>query len=313
MSRAPDTIRAVHGLMRRLRAAQPDLIHTNGMKAHFIGGICGPLLRLPVVWHMRDLVPEGSILRLVRAAAGLLPQRIITVSAAVAAQFMGCRAAKRVQTVHDAVDLARYRPSRTAAAVRAELGLAPDAVVLAMVAHFTRWKGHDLFLETMARLISQGVPVSGMIVGGPIYASDGHESYEAEVRQYSRTLGLEDRVFFTGYQEQVADYVNAADILVHPPTRPEPFGLAVIEAMALYKPVVAAAAGGMLETMKSEVTGLLVPPGDAGAFAQAVRTLLGDPRRRAAMGCRGHERVTERFTPELHRAGVERVYAELGV
>jgi glycosyltransferase involved in cell wall biosynthesis len=297
--------------MRHLRAAQPDLIHTNGMKAHLIGGICGRLLQLPVVWHMRDLVPEGSMLQLVRAAAGLLPRRIIAVSATVAGQFMGCRAAKRVQTVHDAVDLARYLPSRPAAAVRAELGLRADAVVLAMVAHFTRWKGHDLFLEIIARLVRQGVPVSGMIVGGSIYRSDGHQAYEAEVRQYSRTLGLEERVFFTGYQERVADYLNAADILVHPPTRPEPFGLAVIEAMALYKPVVAAAAGGMLETMKSEVTGLLVPPGDAGAFAQAVRTLLDDPRRRATMGCRARERVTEWFTPELHRAGVERVYAEL--
>src|SRR5439155_10960990 len=68
--------RAVRELLPALQAAGPALIHTNGIKAHLIGGICGRLLRRPVVWHMRDLVPDGPMLSLFRIAADCLPRRI---------------------------------------------------------------------------------------------------------------------------------------------------------------------------------------------------------------------------------------------
>jgi glycosyltransferase involved in cell wall biosynthesis len=109
----------------------------------------------------------------------------------------------------------------------------------------------------------------------------------------------------------VPDFLNAADLLVHPPTQPEPFGLVLIEAMALGKAVVVAAAGGPLEIVEPGVTGLLVPPGDTAAYVQAVRSLFSDPARRAAMGQRGRERVVQQFTPEIHLARIERVYQEM--
>jgi glycosyltransferase involved in cell wall biosynthesis len=303
---------AVRELLPALQAAGPALIHTNGIKAHLIGGVCGRLLRRPVVWHMRDLVPEGPLLSLFRAAAGCLPRRIIVNSGAVADQFAGSRAARRTRIVHNAVDLAQYRPSRAGPDVRAELGLAPGAVVLAMVAHFTCWKGHHLFLEVIDRLVRRGLPVAGLIVGGSIYRSDGHQDYESEVRDHCRSLGLERHVVFTGYQECVADYLNAADLLVHPPTRPEPFGRVLIEAMALSKPVVAAAAGGVLEIVEPQVTGLLVPPGEVEPLAAAVQSLVCDPARRAAMGEQGRRRVAQRFSPEQHVAQIQQVYRETG-
>src|SRR4029078_1342425 len=85
-------------------------------------GIAGRLLRRPVLWHMRDLVPEGRVRTLFRAAAGCLPHRIICNSEAVAAQFAGSRAAARTRVIHNAVDLDHFRPARAAAEVRAELG-----------------------------------------------------------------------------------------------------------------------------------------------------------------------------------------------
>jgi glycosyltransferase involved in cell wall biosynthesis len=307
----PAATQAVRDLTRFLRSQPPDLIHTNGIKAHLVGGICGRILRCPVVWHMRDLVPEGRLLRLFRAAAAAVPHRIIGVSHAVTAQFQHSPAARRVQAVHDAVDLQQYRAERGAAEVRAELGFGTDTTLLAMVAHFTEWKGHRVFLDIVARLARQGLPVGGVIIGGSIYRSEGHQAYETEVRDYCRSLELGERVRFTGYQERVADYLGAADMLIHPPTRPEPFGLAVIEAMALGKPVVAAAAGGVLEIVENGVTGLLAPPGDAAAFAEAARALLCDPARRSQMARAGRRSVEHRFHPAVHAARVERVYREI--
>lgn len=303
--------RAFRRLLPQLRATRPDLIHTNGIKAHLIGGLCGRLLRRPVLWHMRDLVPEGLMRAVFRASADCLPRRIVANSRAVAAQFAGCRAARCTSVVHNAVDLARFQPTRTATAVRTELGFAPDTIVLGMVAHFTRWKGHLLFLEVLARLIHHRLPVGALIVGSSIYRTNGHDGYEDEVRARCRELGLADRVVFTGYQECVADFLNAADILVHPPTRPEPFGRVVIEAMALAKPVVAAAAGGVLEIVEPGITGLLAPPGDARAFEGAVRTLVCDSSQRMALGQAGRRQVESRFNPAEHLHGIERVYAEI--
>jgi glycosyltransferase involved in cell wall biosynthesis len=302
---------AVTHLIPPLREVRPDLIHTNGLKAHLVGGLCGRLLRRPVIWHVRDLVAEGRALSLFRAASDWLPRRIIAISQPVAAQFAGRRAAARTRTVHNAVDLARFRPSRPAAAVRAELGIAPHIVLLAMVAHFAPWKGHHLFLEIVARLVREGLPVAGLVVGGPIYQSWDSQGYEAEVRAACRERGLDKKVTFTGFQECVADFIDAADILVHPPTRPEPFGRVIIEAMALGKPVVAPAAGGILEIVEPGRTGLLVPPGDRDAFVTAVRSLLDDTPRRIAIGERGKEQVAQSFTPAAHVRQVERVYLEI--
>jgi glycosyltransferase involved in cell wall biosynthesis len=273
--------------------------------------MCGRLLGCPVVWHVRDLVPEGRALALFRNAADRLPRGIIANSGAVAAQFAGCRAAAYTHTIHNAVDPARFRPARPAAEVRESLCLEDGLVLLAMVAHFTRWKGHLLFLEVMARLVEARLPVAGLIVGGSIYRTEGHRAYEAEVHARCRALGLAGRVRFAGFQENVADFLNAADILVHPPTLPEPFGRVVIEAMALGRPVVAAAAGGILEIVESGVTGLLIPPGDAGAFAAALRPLIEDAALRAALGRRGRARVAKHFDPARHVARIERLYQEI--
>jgi glycosyltransferase involved in cell wall biosynthesis len=297
-------------LVIALRQLKPDLIHTNGIKAHVIGGLCGKALGRSVLWHMRDLVADGAIHRLLGAAADRLPRRIVAVSGIVAEQFAGRPGHAKTRIVHDGVDLERYRPTRSAAAVREELCLPDSALVLAMVAHFTAWKGHLLFLEILERLTAEGRPVVGLVIGGSIYVGDGHKGYEGAVRDRARALGLNGRVHFTGFKECVADYLAASDLLVHPPLRPEPFGLAVIEAMALGKPVVAAAAGGVLETVEPGVTGLPVPPGDAAAFTAAIRSLAEDPARRARMGAAGRERVTRMFASGLHVARMERVFEE---
>ncbi len=299
-------------LVRCLRTQRPDLIHTNGIKAHLIGGVAGRVLGQPVVWHMRDLVAAGRGRSLFNAAGAHLPQRIIGVSTMVTEQFSASRrASRRAVTVHDAVDVANYKAARAPEAVRKQLGIPPGRLVLMMVAHFTRWKGHLVFLEAVSRLLRQGLPVSGVVVGSSIYRNAAEQAYEAEVRGRVEALGLGEHLVFTGFQDRVADFIQAADVLIHPPIQPEPFGLAVIEAMALSRPVIGAASGGMLETIEPEVTGLLAKPGDAASFADAIARLANDPTRREAMGRSGRERVTRLFTPEHHMRQVDRIYREL--
>lgn len=297
-------------LLRALQRINPDLIHTNGIKAHLLGGVAGRLMRRPVVWHMRDLVSEARLRRLFDAAANVLPHRIIGVSTPVTGQFSGSRAVTRAHTVHDAVDPANYRPRRLPEAVRASLGLRPDAFVIAMVAHFARWKGHLVFLEALARVAEQDANVQGLVIGGSVYSNATEQEYESEVKAFCRNRKLEKNVVFTGYQEHVPDFLNAADILAHLPIRPEPFGLSVIEAMLLRKPVVAAKAGGILETVQDGATGFLVAPDNPSAAATALLRLIGDPTLRQSMGESGHQRVCNLFNPDIHYRRIARIFED---
>jgi glycosyltransferase involved in cell wall biosynthesis len=127
-----------------------------------------------------------------------------------------------------------------------------------------------------------------------------------------RELGLAPVVRFTGYlQDGLADAYAACDVAVHASTLPEPFGRTAIEAMAAGVPLVAAAGGGMLEIVEPERSGLLTPPGDAGALAAALLRLAREPELRARLVAGGRQRVRERFAEDAINAQWLDLYQEL--
>jgi glycosyltransferase involved in cell wall biosynthesis len=123
-------------------------------------------------------------------------------------------------------------------------------------------------------------------------------------------LGLGAQVHFTGWRDDVPALVALGDLFVLPSLN-EPFGRVLIEAMATGKAVVATAAGGVPEIVVHGETGLLVPPGDPGALAAAVRELLDDAPRGARLGAAGRRRAETVFSLAGHVAAVERVYGEV--
>ncbi|RMD69259.1 MAG: glycosyltransferase, partial [Gammaproteobacteria bacterium] len=114
----------------------------------------------------------------------------------------------------------------------------------------------------------------------------------------ARALSVEGRLHWPGFQEDVRPWMGACDIVVHTSTAPEPFGRVIVEAMLLEKPVIASRGGGVEEIVEHGVTGLLVPPGDAGALAGAIREMLDCPKEAARMAARAREKALERFSLE---------------
>jgi glycosyltransferase involved in cell wall biosynthesis len=142
------------------------------------------------------------------------------------------------------------------------------------------------------------------VVGGDIFGvSDG---YSESLRALPVSLGLADRVVFTGHLEDVRPALAALDVFVHSGA-PEPFGLVNAEAMAAGKPVVAFGHGALPELVVHGETGILVSPGDEEALGQAVISLLRDPAQRNAMGAAGRARVEAHFTVQQMAEGVETV------
>ena len=130
------------------------------------------------------------------------------------------------------------------------------------------------------------------MVGG---ISDADEYYHDRLSKIISLNKLEKNIIFVGFQDNVANYVNAMDIVIHASIEPEPFGRVLIEAMALKKPVIASRGGGVDEIVENNITGLCVMPGDEAELAEAIDTILSEPGLGVLMGEKGWERVINKF------------------
>jgi glycosyltransferase involved in cell wall biosynthesis len=138
--------------------------------------------------------------------------------------------------------------------------------------------------------------------------SDGGCEYFEAIRAMIADSGYAARFVLTGYREDVEEYYAAVDIVVHASVAPEPFGMVVPEGMAARRPVIATDAGGPREVVSHGMDGLLVPPGDVPALAEAILELASDSARRARMGARGRQKVLDRFRIATNADRVREVY-----
>ncbi|HEU0080326.1 MAG TPA: glycosyltransferase, partial [Longimicrobiaceae bacterium] len=238
----------VRRLRRAVRTLAPDLLHTNGFKMHLLG-LWGRPRGVPVVWHVHDFVARRPLMsRLLRAHAGRCAA-VVANSRSVAddvRRVCGGAPPAGIWAVHNAVDLERFSPVGERLELDARSGLppaAPGTVRVGLVATLAWWKGHETFLRAVARLPRE-LPVRGYVVGGALYETADSQRSLDELRALARTLGVEDRVGFTGYVEDSAAAMRALDVVVHASTEPEPFGLVIVEAMACGRAVIASEAGG---------------------------------------------------------------------
>jgi glycosyltransferase involved in cell wall biosynthesis len=143
--------------------------------------------------------------------------------------------------------------------------------VILQVARLEEGKGHRTMIEALGRL--EDLDWECWIAGGA--QRPGDRLLAGQLQKQAAEAGIGGRVRFLGERGDVADLLAASDILCHPHTTPETFGIAIVEAMAAGLPVVACDLGGPREVLE-DGSGLLIPPGDAGALAEAIRQLLGD-------------------------------------
>jgi glycosyltransferase involved in cell wall biosynthesis len=298
--------RQVRDLARR---HQVDLIHCNdAISISRVGVLGARLARLPCVCHTRRFEHLGWFEKELARSVN----SFIFISEAIQQRFMQqTRQGPNQRVVYNGLDLVDFPLHLDGQAVRAALGLRPDAPVIGMIGRLVEWKGHSVFLRALARVADEIPSVQGLIVGGP-EASSPH--LPGQLRELASSLDLDESVRFTGHRVDVAPMLAAVDLLAHTSVEPEPFGRVVIEGMAMARPVIASDCGGVPELVRDGETGLLVAPGDVQGVASAILSLLRDPRRAQAMGLAGRQRVETHFTAARHVQQVQRVYREvLGV
>lgn len=291
-----------------IRREQFDLVLADSAKADIYGTLAGWIARRPVVWHIHDIYQatafSGLNLRLLTICAKHFATRIISVSEAAKMALVELGVPEqKIQTVYNGIDMEKAREVRNAKDVRIELGIEADAPLAGMVGRLVEWKGPDYFIRAAAT-VAQTVPEARFVVVGD--AVFGERQYVDSLKDLCMELGLEDRVVFTGFRDDILDIMSSLDVMVHASVQPEPFGQVLLEAMAEGRPVIATTGGGVSEIVDDGVTGLLVPPRNAEAMAEAITTVLRDKGRAERMGAAGLRKVQESFTVDRMARGMER-------
>lgn len=296
---------AIKKLRTLLEQLKPALIHVNDIwwVPQTLAAVGGrPGLRIPVVAHVRQEIEPEKVRRYrLHELDG-----VIAISRHVErALIAGGVDQGTVRTIYSGVELFRSdagMPDRTA--ICRSLAVSDEAVLLGTVAHLFPRKGYDVMLKALPGIIRTAPAVHYVIIG------TGDGGYEQRLRALSAELGISDHVHFVGFQEDVKPFLGALSCYVHP-ARMEGFGIAVVEALAAGKAVVATNVGGLPEVVEEGETGLLVAPDDPGALTAAVLSLLRDDGRRRTMGERAVKWVHERFDLRASVTAMERFYQEV--
>lgn len=306
--------RAVIEIARIARREDAAIIHTNTVH-NLYGFAAARLTGRPHVWHVREIVwQSGALRRLEQFLATRFSDRVIVTSDAVAESMFNPQNGGRpphVRKVPNGVDVERFHPSNDGTAVRRELDVDAGAPLVGIVCRLDVWKGVDTFLRAAHICRATRPDTRYVVVGGPI---EGVESHAQALGELADTLGVADVVRFAGWHfgpEDMPRVHAALDVCVVASKQPEPFGLVVLEAMASGRPVVATNHGGPREICVHGDTGLLVPPDDPRAMADAIVRLLNDPAEARAKGAAGRHRVEAHFTQQRMVEGLQQVYDEL--
>jgi|GEM_PF-2000009 len=188
---------------------------------------------------------------------------------------------------------------------KAFVGIPEGAKIVGTVANLMSFKGYPDLLQAIAKLLPRFPDLWLVAVGG------GDEAYRNELLSLARRLSIADRVVFAGFQPCGRQWIPLFDLFVLASVRGEAATLAVLEAMAEEKAVVATSVGGISELVVDGITGLLVPPGEPTRLAAAIADLIDHPEMRASMGRAGRERVVRHFTLRAEVESLQDRYLQL--
>ncbi|ANW65685.1 glycosyltransferase [Mycobacterium sp. djl-10] len=298
------TALAIARLVRLVRRSQADVIHSNCLITHLDCAIAGRITRARSVLELHEIVAPG-IGRLAMGIAVRLCGRAVAISVAVRDQLPRW-ARGNVVVIPQSVDVSRFNDVAAPPDWRSRLSREPEQPIVAAVGRIDPEKGLHVLIWSVAMLRAAGSTVQLAVVGSP--SKDGG-GYLAQLQELGARL-LGDAVRFVPQCDDVPGVLRAIDVLACPSVE-EPFGLILLEAQASGVPVVATSAGGPLDFITHDETGLLVPPGDAAALAEALRRLITDPYLWERLAQAGQARARTRFTAEIRAQRFAYLYRTL--
>ena len=298
------TASTVFKLRRLIRKKNIDLIHSDSPRQALFASLAVRKIKTPLVWHVRVSTAEKKSLdRFLYNRS----QKVIAVSRAASLRFSGYDlASDKMAVIPNGVDLTQFKSMPPDSKLREELDIEEGSVLVGTLGQLIPGKGQDVLIRAAKRVAEQAAEVKYVIVG------NRNKAYKNTLEELSAGLGIQNKVRFIGYREDIPQIMNCLDIVVLPSTSHlEGLSRVIIEAMACGKPVIATDAGGNPEAVEDGKSGILVPPGDPDELARAILELARDADKRKRMGEAGRKRAEQLFSIEMNVARIEEIYEEI--
>jgi L-malate glycosyltransferase len=294
-------------LARRVRELKIEIIHAHVARDYLLAALASKRSGAALVLTRHLERPLKSLHRWTLSGVA----RVIAVSEAVERALLSQKIfpPEKIRRIPNGVDVELFeRSARSfdAARFRRRLGL-KGRLLVGITGELREHKGQEDFIRAAER-VALGFPDVEFIIAGE--DASPRKEYRARLEHLAARLGLKGRVHFTGWLSDVTTLLPALDVFVSS-SRVEPFGLVMVEAMAVGLPVVATSTGGAREIIEDGVTGKLVTVGDVAALAEAIGALLRDEEARRGMGARGRERARSHFSLERMTSATEALYEEV--
>jgi glycosyltransferase involved in cell wall biosynthesis len=299
-----DSLRALVLLVRYFIRERPAVVHSFLFRANILARIAGYLTGVPVIISsVRVMGGEMKWQHFIDRVTAFMADHFVAVSNGVKEHLMrnAHLPERTVSTIYNGVVVGNSAGFDLSALMN-QIGLNADERILMTAGRLHRQKGYDLLLEALSVVQKSFSGVKLLILG------EGEE--EKSLKKLAHSLEISEKVLFLGLRSDVDRLLQCCEMFVLT-SRWEGFPNVLLEAMAAGKPVVATAVGGVRELVVDKVTGILVPPQDETALADAIMLLLSDKERALAMGAAGRERVLQRFGMDAMLSKTEALYHKL--
>jgi len=286
-----------------------DIIHTHDNLSNVIVGLgrdrwqCACVASAYGWWEPRWNLKRRLYYWIERNVALPAFDRVYTVSNDMKGKILrGGTPDERACVIYTGLNTDLFKSHRSKQVIREEFELPENAIVVGSVGRLYKEKGHHLLLESVAALVADHPRLYALIVG------TGY--WKDTLEEQARKLGIDDRVVFTGYYDNLVDALGAIDIFAQPSLLEEGLPTSLLEAQAAGLPIIAADIGGTRETIEKGVTGELIQPGDVSGLSAAIRSLVEDEALRAKMSVAAVERIRSIFTVENMMEKMSETYSE---
>ncbi len=288
-------------LLGIIRKEKPDIIHLHSRRgADLLGGIAAKLSGTPCILTRRVDNPENRYWARMKYR---LYNRVVTISFGIREVLLreGIPHHK-VTCVHSAVDTQRYSNPCDKAWFNGEFGLEDDSLTCGTLAQFIHRKGHKYLFEAIPEVLKK-IPRARFILFGK-------GPQENTLRSYCKGLGIEDKVLFAGFREDLDRIIGCLDLVIHPALM-EGLGVSLLQAAAAGVPIVGSRAGGIPEIVRDGINGYLTRPGDVPSLVAATSRILMDKELASLLGDGGRKITEEHFSIKSMVGGNLAVYREM--
>ena len=306
-----DTL-ALVGLMRLIRKEKPHIIHTHTSKAGILGRMAARLSGVPIIVH----TPHGhvfyghfskilsKVFLIIERVFDIITDCTIALTTGERDDYLNKHVSKsdKLQIIHSGVDVVKFMaPLNGENKKRASLGLVPAVQVVGTAGWLLPIKGPVYLFKAMLEVWKAHPEIKLVFVG--------KGELEVNLKKMAKDLGVNEKIRFLGWRNNVQEILPLFDIFVLPSLN-EGMGRVIVEALAAGKPVVASNTGGIPDLVKNGETGYLVEPRDVSGLAQAINKLIEKPSLRRSMGMAGQQR-SHLFSEELMIKKIDELYQEL--